>query len=121
MKKILLITHGNVAIELKRVMEEFFMSKHQIDAISFDSSEDMFILKEKIELLDYDDSDEVLVFVDIVSGTPYNVANVMFKNKAKVIYGVNLPLLFIGCNSNDFDVTKIVNEAKESIGSNYGH
>ncbi|MGL4590127.1 MAG: PTS sugar transporter subunit IIA [Mycoplasmatales bacterium] len=121
MKRILIMSHGNIAQEFKNTMDNFFMSNHQIDALGLEVSDDMNTLIKKLDNLNFERTTEIVVFLDIVSGTPYNVAIIYFQDfpNTKIVSGVNLPMIFVAATSNSFDMNLIIEEGKKSIGGQY--
>lgn len=118
MKKIILITHGEVASSYKKTMETFFKPLHPIEAICLEPNDSLNDFKEKLDDLNLSYHEEYLVFADMISGTPYHVACVYFKEyqEAKIIYGLNLPMLFTATCNNSFDIDHIVSDGTKSIG-----
>lgn len=101
MIKILIVTHGALAVAFKESSAMFFGSAS--DAIStiglfpMDSPE---TLCDKIakEIETIDDGSGVLIFVDILAGSPYNMTAMAIdalkeEHRLECFTGVNLPIL----------------------------
>lgn len=124
MKHILLMSHGNLALEIKNIMEEFFMSNYPISSIGLESNEDLAALLEKLNYFSSDKdlkNDEIYVLCDIKSGSPYNAANVFFKDyeNTHIFYGLNLPMIFSIATSDNISLEEILLMSKDGIGVEY--
>lgn len=93
---IVLVTHGNLAIEFRSAMEHVVGPQEQLATITIGADDDMEehradILK-AIESVDVGDG--ALLLTDMFGGTPSNLAiSIMEKANVEVVAGVNLPML----------------------------
>lgn len=101
MVNILIVTHGPLAQALKESSAMFFGDASEKLAVlglfPTDSPED---LMEKIidKVNEIDDGDGVLIFVDMMAGSPYNMAAMAIdtlkeEHKLECFAGVNMPIL----------------------------
>jgi len=93
---LVLVTHGNLALELISAMEHVVGSQTHVKAVCIGPDDDMDVRRK--EILEAAKSvnlgDGVILLTDMFGGTPSNLAiSVMDKAKGEVIAGVNLPML----------------------------
>jgi PTS system mannose-specific IIA component len=93
---LVLVTHGNLALELISAMEHVVGPQTHVKAICIGPDDDMDGRRK--EILEAAKSvnlgDGVILLTDMFGGTPSNLAiSVMDKAKGEVIAGVNLPML----------------------------
>ena len=93
---VVLVTHGNLAIELVKVMEHVVGSQTQLTMITIGPDDDMEKRREDIlcsvELVDKGLG--VIILTDMFGGTPSNLAiSIMEQANIDIIAGVNLPML----------------------------
>lgn len=128
MIKILIVTHGALAVAFKESSAMFFGSTS--DAIStiglfpMDSPEALYDKITK-EIITVDDGSGVLIFVDILSGSPYNMTAMAIdalktEHKLECFTGVNLPILMEALAGLEYMslsemVTQIESVSQESI------
>jgi len=96
MIEILLITHGNLAQEVVKIVEQIIERPVRAKAICFDLMEDRSVYTRQVEsaLAAFDPNLPVLVLTDLFGGTPSNIAfPFVKKDKVEVITGLNLPML----------------------------
>ena len=108
---IIIVSHGNLALELKSAMEHILGVQQNIEILSLFPNDDLD--KKKDEL---DPNKGIIIITDMFGGTPSNLAIPFLKNKKiEVISGANLPMLvkLIGLREND-DLKKIAEQAKDS-------
>ena len=91
-----LVTHGNLATELVKVMEHVVGPQDQLTTITFDPDDDMEKRREDIlnSVQFVDKGLGVIILTDMFGGTPSNLAiSIMEQAKIDIIAGVNLPML----------------------------
>ncbi|MDC0398953.1 PTS sugar transporter subunit IIA [Alphaproteobacteria bacterium] len=93
---VVLVTHGNLATELVKVMEHVVGPQDQLTTITIDPDDDME--KRRQEILNsvqfVDKGLGVIILTDMFGGTPSNLAiSIMEQAKIDIIAGVNLPML----------------------------
>jgi PTS system mannose-specific IIA component len=93
---IVIVTHGNLAIELIAVAEHVVGRQQQIVPICIGPEDD--IEKRRNEIIaavaKADQGKGVAILTDMFGGTPSNLAiSVMIPGKVEVVAGVNVPML----------------------------
>ena len=115
---IIIVTHGNLALELKSSMEHILGIQKDIEIISIKPDDDLDIkksaLEESIKKVTKDSG--TIILTDMFGGTPSNLAISFLKiGKIEIISGVNLPMLVKLIGSRDSnDLQKVARESKES-------
>ena len=115
---IIIVSHGNLALELKSAMEHILGVQQNIEILSLFPDDDLDKKKDNLEKLinKFDPNKGIIILTDMFGGTPSNLAISFLKNKKiEVISGANLPMLvkLIGLREND-DLKKIAEQAKDS-------
>ena len=93
---VVLVTHGNLAKELVKVMEHVVGPQDQLTTITIDPDDDMEKRREDIlnSVQFVDKGLGVIILTDMFGGTPSNLAiSIMEQAKIDIIAGVNLPML----------------------------
>ena len=93
---VVLVTHGNLATELVKVMEHVVGPQDQLTTITIDPQDDMEKRREDIlnSVQFVDKGLGVIILTDMFGGTPSNLAiSIMEQAKIDIIAGVNLPML----------------------------
>ena len=90
------MTHGNLAMELIKVMEHVVGVQEQVAAVSIGPDDDME--QRRLDILQsvqsVDDGLGVIILTDMFGGTPSNLAiSIMEQANIDIIAGVNLPML----------------------------
>ena len=115
---IIIITHGNLALELKSAMEYILGIQKNIEIISIKSDDDLEIKKADLEevIEKVNENIGTIILTDMFGGTPSNLAMSFLEvGKVEIISGVNLPMLvkLIGLRDSN-DLQKVSQESKES-------
>ena len=115
---IIIVTHGNLALELKSAMEHTLGIQKNIEIISIKPDDDLEIKKSALEesIKKVDEENGVIILTDMFGGTPSNLAISLLKiGKVEIISGVNLPMLIklVGLRDSN-DLQKVATESKES-------
>ena len=115
---IIIVTHGNLALELKSAMEHILGVQKNIEIISIKPDDDLEIKKSALEesIKKVDEENGVIILTDMFGGTPSNLAISLLKiGKVEIISGVNLPMLIklVGLRDSN-DLQKVATESKES-------
>lgn len=115
---IIIVTHGNLALELKSAMEHILGIQKNIEIISIKPDDDLEIKKSALEesIKKVDEENGVIILTDMFGGAPSNLAISLLKiGKVEIISGVNLPMLIklIGLRDSN-DLQKVATESKES-------
>ena len=93
---LVLISHGNLAHEMKAAMEHVVGEQEAVETVAIFPQDDMEKRRsEIIEKIDAVDKGQgVVVLTDMFGGTPSNLAiSIMEKKNIEVLAGMNLPLL----------------------------
>ena len=93
---VVLVTHGNLAKELVKVMEHVVGPQDQLTTITIEPDDDMEKRREDIlnAVQFVDKGLGVIILTDMFGGTPSNLAiSIMEQAKIDIIAGVNLPML----------------------------
>lgn len=93
---LVLVTHGNLALEFVRALEHVVGPQRLVRAIAIGPEDDMEERRREIlsSVSAVDEGNGVIVLTDMFGGTPSNLAiSIMDKAKVEVIAGINLPML----------------------------
>ncbi len=93
---LVLVTHGNLAVELIRALEHVVGQQFNITPVCIGPDDDMDERREEIlaKVAGAEEGNGVVVLTDMFGGTPSNLAiSIMDKGNVEVIAGVNLPML----------------------------
>jgi PTS system mannose-specific IIA component len=93
---LVLVTHGQLALELVAAMEHVVGPQPNVAAVCIGPDDDMEQRRNDIleRVAKCDDGAGVVVLTDMFGGTPSNLAiSIMDKARVEVIAGVNLPML----------------------------
>ena len=107
---IIIVTHGNLALELKSAMEHILGVQKNIEIICISSDDDLDEIKK------IDNNNGIVMLTDMFGGTPSNLAISFLKTgKIEIISGVNLPMLvkLIGLRDSN-DLSGVAQETKDS-------
>jgi len=115
---IIIITHGNLALELKSAMEYILGIQKNIEIISIKPDDDLEIKKADLEeaIEKVNENIGTIILTDMFGGTPSNLAMSFLEvGKVEIISGANLPMLvkLIGLRDSN-DLQKVAQESKES-------
>lgn len=101
---VVIITHGNIAIEMLN-STKFIMGKAEnMIAVGVDPKESVEELRSKINsaIKSVDQGDGVIILTDMFGGTPSNVGlSFLEEGRVEVITGVNLPMLLKLCTNRE--------------------
>lgn len=116
MVAILLGSHGNYAKEALKSTEMIVGEQENIDFFVLDETMDLALTIQAAQK-SYDQlkkTSGTLILVDIMGGTPSNVATILKKKNSntRLLTGFNLPLLIEACLNRN---TKTLDELTESL------
>jgi PTS system mannose-specific IIA component len=124
-KSVLIITHGNFGIELLNSVEMIMGEQEDANALGLrlgESVEDLRSEAERIIVENNNSGKDTIIFVDILGGSPSNIALYMLKkySNIEVITGVNMLMLIEMFQSRDIEGTdelidKITNSGIDGI------
>lgn len=125
MRKILLVSHGLMAMGVFEAYKMIAGENKSIRYICLSDGKDIEEFKLELNMLSdwINADDELIVLSDIMGGSPYlttiqYVQDHSLMDQAKIISGMNLPLvLTIGLSGslNDEEILNVINEAKNGI------
>lgn len=120
--KILLISHGKMALGIKDSVGYLIGNVSNIQANEFNNLMSVDDLADIFNEFIVED-DDCLIFTDLKGGSPFNVASMIAHTKpnVKIFYGMNLPtVLEAALLPNDTSLSSAVeilsNTSQESIG-----
>ena len=114
---LMIITHGNLALELRSAMEHMIGDQNDIEIFSITPEDDIDIQKNNIEkkLKELNQGKGVIILTDVFGGTPSNLAlNFLEPGVVEIISGVNLPMLIKICQLRDKDILEVIQEGKNA-------
>lgn len=93
---LVIVTHGELAIELKRATEHVVGPQDAIQTVCIGPDDDIELRREDIRKAvdEVESGSGVILLTDMFGGTPSNLAISMLReDKVEVLAGVNLPML----------------------------
>ena len=114
---LMIITHGNLALELKSAMEHMIGDQNDIEIFSITPEDDIDIQKHNIEkkLKELNQGKGVIILTDVFGGTPSNLAlNFLDPGIIEIMSGVNLPMLIKICQLRDKNILEVIQEGKNA-------
>ena len=113
---LVLVTHGQLAVEFRHAVEHVVGPQENFETVSIGADDDMEQRRNDIvdAIARADTGSGVIILTDMFGGTPSNLAiSVMSSGKVEVIAGVNLPMLIklTSVRAND-DMTLALQEAQ---------
>ena len=115
---LVIVTHGQLAIEFRAAMEHVVGPQRQVETVAIGPNDDMDQRRRDIiAAVDRVDSgDGVAVLTDMFGGTPSNLAiSVMNGRAVEVIAGISLPMLIrLGSARKTMSVTDAVLAARDA-------
>lgn len=98
---LVLVTHGNLALEFISAMQHVVGKQEQVEAVCIGPEDDMESRRAEIlkKIESVNKGDGTIVLTDMFGGTPSNLAlSLMEKAKIEIIAGINLPMLIKLCS-----------------------
>lgn len=93
---LILVSHRNLAQEMKAVMEHVVGAQENVESVGIFPNDDMERRRSEIQekIAKVNTGDGVIVLTDMFGGTPSNLAiSMMTQDKVEVLAGMNLPML----------------------------
>ena len=93
---LVLVTHGNLALEFVSAMQHVVGKQEQIEAVCIGPEDDMEMRRAEIleKVNNVDSGSGVVVLTDMFGGTPSNLAiSIMSRANVEILAGMNLPML----------------------------
>ncbi len=114
---VVLVGHGNLAKEMRRVMEHVVGPQEGVETVCIEVTDDME--QKRHEILEktsaVDTGDGVIVVTDMFGGTPSNLAiSILEERNIEVISGMNVPLLVKLMRERDETIADAVVAAQEA-------
>ncbi len=115
---LVLVTHGNLALEFISAMQHVVGKQENVEAVCIGPEDDMEM--RRAEILDkvskVDSGSGVVVLTDMFGGTPSNLAiSIMDRANVEILAGMNLPMLIkIASLRKDKTMKETVEGAQEA-------
>ena len=93
---LVLVTHGNLALEFISAMQHVVGKQEQVEAVCIGPEDDMEMRREEIlkKSGEVNSGSGTIVLTDMFGGTPSNLAiSIMDRAPVEIIAGINLPML----------------------------
>ena len=93
---LVLVTHGNLALEFISAMQHVVGKQEQVEAVCIGPEDDMEMRREEIlkKAGEGNSGNGTIVLTDMFGGTPSNLAiSIMDRAPVEIIAGINLPML----------------------------
>ena len=93
---LVLVTHGNLALEFISAMQHVVGKQEQVAAVCIGPEDDMEMRREEIlkKAGEVNSGSGTIVLTDMFGGTPSNLAiSIMDRAPVEIIAGINLPML----------------------------
>ena len=93
---LVLVTHGNLALEFISAMQHVVGKQEQFEAVCIGPEDDMEMRREEIlkKAGEVNSGSGTIVLTDMFGGTPSNLAiSIMDRAPVEIIAGINLPML----------------------------
>lgn len=119
-RAILVITHGEFGIELVKSAEMIMGPQENVDALALRPGNSVDDLREEANAIVEKNKEkglETVVLVDLLGGSPSNVAlSLLAKNDLKILTGVSMPMLIemLSFFNTEKDTDKLVDSVKET-------
>lgn len=122
---LILATHSSLSKGYVEALELILdINKSEVDAISFEAGEEIDKFEEKLVKLIKDkyNSKNLIILLDILGGTPANIAAMFLDSSIKLIAGINLPLVLEvammrenNIQLNDINIDEVIENSKKSL------
>ena len=93
---LVLVTHGNLAMEFISAMQHVVGKQEQVEAVCIGPEDDMEMRRNETlsKAESVNSGDGTILLTDMFGGTPSNLAiSIMDRAKVEIIAGINLPML----------------------------
>lgn len=113
-----LVTHGNLAVEFRSALQHVVGPQEQCETVCIGPDDDMEVRRNDIlsAIEAADSGGGVVVLTDMFGGTPSNLAiSIMQNRNVEVIAGVNLPMLVkLARVRGNSDLSACAHEARDA-------
>jgi mannose PTS system EIIA component len=111
---IVVVSHGQVAVELVNAARTIVGEIPAISAVSIGWSDDMTVAHQAIErALEAVGGGGALILTDMFGGTPTNVSLPFLSPRAEIVTGVNLPMLIKLTTLRDGDLLEVARVVRD--------
>ena len=115
---LVLVTHGNLALEFISAMQHVVGKQEQVEAVCIGPEDDMEMRREEIlkKAGEVNSGSGTIVLTDMFGGTPSNLAiSIMDRAPVEIIAGINLPMLIkLASLRKDKSLKEAVDGAQEA-------
>jgi len=115
---LIIITNGNLALELKSAMEHIIGIQNNVAIFCITPDDDIDIQKKNIQktIKEINEGNGIIILTDMFGGTPSNLAlNFLKPGSIEIISGVNLPMLVkIGQSRDNSNILEVIQEGKNA-------
>ena len=115
---LVLVTHGNLALEFISAMQHVVGKQENVEAVCIGPEDDMEMRRTEIleKVSKVDNGSGVVVLTDMFGGTPSNLAiSIMDRANVEILAGMNLPMLIkIASLRKDKTMKETVEGAQEA-------
>ncbi len=115
---LVLVTHGNLAVEFISAMQHVVGKQEQIAGVCIGPEDDMEMRRTEIlnKVKEVDSGHGTILLTDMFGGTPSNLAiSIMDRAKVEIIAGINLPMLIkLASLRKEKDLKETVEGAQEA-------
>ena len=115
---LIIITNGNLALELKSAMEHIIGAQTNVAIFCITPDDDIDIQKNNIQktIKELNQGNGVIILTDMFGGAPSNLAlNFLEPGIVEIISGVNLPMLVkIGQSRDNKNILEVIQEGNSS-------
>jgi len=121
---LVIVTHGNLAVEFRHAMEHVVGSQEKLETVSIAPDDDMELRRTEISdaANRVNDGNGVIILTDLFGGTPSNMAiSLMQDQQIEVIAGINLPMLVKLAGLRETSSVSEAAEKAQEAGRKYIH
>ncbi len=119
---LVLVTHGNLALEFISAMQHVVGKQEQVEAVCIGPEDDMEMRREEIlkKAGEVNSGSGTIVLTDMFGGTPSNLAiSIMDRAPVEIIAGINLPMLIKLASLRKDQILKEAVEGAQEAGKKY--
>ncbi len=119
---IVLVTHGGLAVELRRATEHVVGPMTQVETVCIGPNDDLEKASNQIRtcVIQADTGKGVLVLTDMFGGTPSNLSIALLKEGyVEVVAGVNLPMLIKLSQARETESLAVAAQTAKNAGRRY--
>jgi PTS system mannose-specific IIA component len=111
---IVVVTHGQLAVELVNAARTIVGEIPAIAAVSIGWSDDVAAARSAVEgALTEVGGEDVLILTDMFGGTPTNVSLAFLSARVEIVTGVNLPMLIKLSSLREGSLREVAREVRE--------